>query len=103
VIVYFRVKQKPQCPQGTNQNPIPGIPLIVEWQVTGAAGVTLSVDGPGVYKSYGPQGTETFTFGCGGPVGSTVSHTYILNAERNGAHASKTLTASAKVNEIPNV
>ena len=104
VIVYFRIKQRPECPKGTNVAPIPAVDLVVEWQVTGADQVTLSVDGPGVYKSYGPQGTETFYWSCGGKPGTTVSHTYLLRAVTpSGAEAKKTLTASAKVNEIPNV
>jgi hypothetical protein len=104
VISYFRVKQKPQCPQGTNVNPIPGVDLVVEWSVAGADSVTLAVDGPGVYNTYGPKGSETFSFGCGdGTPGQTVSHTYTLVAEKDGRQAKKTLTASAKVYAIGQV
>jgi len=104
VIVYFRVKQKPECPKGTNVAPIPAVDLVVEWQVTGVDKVTLSVDGPGIYNTYGAQGTETFSWSCGGQPGTTVSHTYLLRAVTpSGAEAKKTITASAKVNEIPNV
>ena len=104
VIAYFRIKQKPQCPQGTNVNPIPGVALIVEWSVSGADSVTLAVDGPGIYNTYGPKGSETFSFGCGdGSPGQTVSHTYTLVAEKDGKQAKKTLTASAKVYAIGQV
>jgi hypothetical protein len=104
VISYFRIKQKPQCPQGTNVDPIPGVDLIVEWSVSGADKVTLAVDGPGIYNTYGPKGSETFSFGCGdGKPGELVSHTYTLVAEQNGVQAKKTLTASAKVYEIGQV
>lgn len=104
VISYFRIKQKPQCPQGTNVNPIPGVDLIVEWSVSGADKVTLAVDGPGVYNTYGPKGSETFSFGCGdGKAGDTVKHTYLLVAEKDGVQAKKTLVASAKVYEIGQV
>jgi hypothetical protein len=104
VIVYFRIKQKPECPKGTNVAPIPAVNLVVEWQVTGVDKVTLSVDGPGVYNTYSAQGTETFYWSCGGQPGTTVSHTYLLRAvTAGGVEAKKTLSASAKVNEIPNV
>jgi hypothetical protein len=104
VVSYFRIKQKPQCPQGTNVNPIPGVDLIVEWSVSGADSVTLAVDGPGVYNTYGPKGSETFAFGCGGGTpGQLVSHTYTLVAEKDGKQAKKTLTASAKVYDIGQV
>jgi hypothetical protein len=104
VISYFRIKQKPQCPQGTNVNPIPGVDLVVEWSVSGADSVTLAVDGPGIYNTYGPKGSETFSFGCGGGTpGQMVSHTYTLVAEQDGKQAKKTLTASAKVYEIGQV
>jgi hypothetical protein len=103
VVVYFRVKQKPECPKGTSKYPIPAVDLVVEWQVTGAEQVTLSVDGPGVYNTYGAKGSETFAWSCGGQPGTTVSHTYLLRAEAGGVEAKKTLTASAKVNEIPQV
>jgi hypothetical protein len=72
--------------------------------VSGADKVTLAVDGPGIYNSYGPKGSETFSFGCGGRnPGETVSHTYTLVAEKDGEQAKKTLTASAKVYEIGQV
>ncbi|HEY0696799.1 MAG TPA: hypothetical protein VGD43_03210 [Micromonospora sp.] len=102
-LVYFRVKQKPQCPQGTSKYPVPAVPLVIEWKVTGTDQVTLSVDGPGVYNTYGAQGTESFTFSCGGPVGSTEKHTYLIKAEHDGVTRSKTISASAVVNEIPQV
>jgi hypothetical protein len=105
VISFFRIKQKPQCPQGTNLDPIPGVDLIVEWSVSGSDKVTLAVDGPGIYNSYGPKGNETFAFGCGsgGKHGDTISHTYTLVAENNGVESKKTLTAAAKYSEVAQV
>ena len=105
VISYFRIKQKPQCPQGTNVNPIPGVDLVVEWSVSGTDKVTLAVDGPGIYNSYGPKGNETFAFGCGGghKQGDIIKHTYTLVAEHNGVESKKTLTATAKYYEVAQV
>jgi hypothetical protein len=103
-VVYFRIKQQPACPQGTNLDPIPGQDLIVEWKVTGTDKVTLAVDGPGVYASYGAEGSETFAWGCNGQdPGTTVKHTYTLVAGTDGSTAKKVLTASSKVYEIAHV
>jgi hypothetical protein len=99
-VVYFKVKQKPQCPQGTNVFQTPAVPLVVEWKVRDAHQVVLSVDGPGAYKTYdGTTGSETFTFSCGGAPNSIETHTYTIKA----GHASKTLSVSAKVYEIAQV
>ncbi len=105
VISYFRIKQKPQCPQGTSVNPIAGVDLVVEWSVSGADEVTLAVDGPGIYNSYGPKGNETFAFGCGSgrKQGDIIKHTYTLVAEHDGVEAKKTLTATAKYYEVAQV
>jgi hypothetical protein len=102
-IVYFRVAQRPTCPQGTNLNPIPGKPLVIEWKVRGAHQVELAVDGPGLYKTYGTSGTETFTFGCGGSPGRVETHTYKLTTVGGGAVRSKTISAKATVKEISDV
>lgn len=94
VIVYFRIQQQPKCKGSSHQGPV--IPLIVEWQVTGADKVTLSTDGD--TKSYPATGTETYVFGCAGAAGTVDSHKYTLTAEHDGAHTSKSLTANAVVN-----
>jgi hypothetical protein len=99
-IVYFRVKQKPRCPQGTNVHPIEGSPLVVEWKVTGAHQAELAVDGPGVYNSYGLEGSETFTFSCGGAPGTVEQHTYRLTTVGGGSPRTKTISASATTYEI---
>ncbi|MEQ4300755.1 hypothetical protein ABNF97_05060 [Plantactinospora sp. B6F1] len=102
-IVFYRIKQKPQCAQGTSVNPIPGVPVILEWKVTGTDQVTLSVDGPGIYDTYPAVGTATINFACGGSPGEYVKHTYQLRTVGGGEVRSKTLTASALVHEIPQV
>lgn len=100
-IVYFRITQKPQCPQGTSEFPVEGTPVRVEWKVTGAREVTISVDGPGVYGTYPTEGSETFTFSCGGAdPGETVKHTYLLKTVGGGSTRSKQLTATAEAYEV---
>jgi hypothetical protein len=99
-IVSFTIVQRPQCPQGTSEYPVAGAPVIVEWEVTGADEVTLSVDGPGVYGTYARQGRQEFEFPCSGEPGDTVKHTYLLKTVGGGPVKSKTLTATAEVYEV---
>ncbi|GAA1848863.1 hypothetical protein [Asanoa iriomotensis] len=98
-IQYFRIKQTPKCPSGEWPN---GREVVVEWKVTGTDKVTLSVDGPGVYQSYGASGSETLYFPCGdwGP-GETAKHTYTLMTVGGGPVAKKTITATATVSGGP--
>ncbi|MCW6003056.1 hypothetical protein K1W54_00435 [Micromonospora sp. CPCC 205371] len=102
-IVYFRVTQQPRCPQGTSEYPVEGVPVILEWKVTGAKQVTLSVDGPGVYDTYETAGSATLSFPCGGEPGETVTHTYLLKTVGGGPVRSKRVTASAEVYEAASV
>ncbi|WP_422772640.1 hypothetical protein ACN28C_06420 [Plantactinospora sp. WMMC1484] len=103
-IDHYRIKQKPQCDQGTNVNRVQGLPVILEWKVTGADQVTISVDGSGVYDTYPAVGSATINFSCGdGEPGEYVTHTYLLRTVGGGEARSKTLTASALVHEIPSV
>ncbi len=74
------------------------VPAIVSWQVTGATGVDLSVDGPGLFGSFGPSGSQSFNFSCGGPVGSTETHSYTLTTT-GGMTVSRTLSVSAVVRD----
>jgi hypothetical protein len=49
------------------------------WTAPGATKVTLSIDGPGIYRTYdGATGTETVSFPCGS------SHTYLFTAFGSG-------------------
>lgn len=100
-IVYFRVKQKPKCPEGTAVFRAPAVPLVIEWKITGAESAALSVDDPtGTPGTYGPaelEGTQEFTFACGGPVGSVEKHTYAIYTVGGGTQKSRTISATAKV------
>ncbi|MEE6258286.1 hypothetical protein [Plantactinospora sonchi] len=102
-ILVFKIAQQPQCPQGTNVNPIPGVPVVLSWKVKGTDAVTLSVDGPGVYDTFPAEGSATFDFPCFGAPGDEVTHTYQLRTVGGGEVRSKTLTAAATVRGIADV
>ncbi|WP_327038931.1 hypothetical protein [Micromonospora maris] len=103
-ITYFRVAQKPSCPAGTNVNPIPGTPVVLEWKVGNVDSVALSVDGGGIYAdNYPPTGSETLTFPCEGAGGDVQRHTYQLTVRNAHGKQTKTLVVTATVNEVPEV
>ena len=99
-IISFVVANKPSCPVvGTPDNPksYPGQPVTIAWKISGATGVTLSVDGPGAYRDYnGKQGSETLSFGCDTSQ-RTSTHTYTITTLGPNSVA-KTLTVSALSN-----
>jgi hypothetical protein len=100
----FKIKQQPSCPAGTDLNPIEGRDVVVEWKVTGTDEVTISVDGPGVFGTFGATGEQSFAFGCGDKKpGEKAKHTYLLMTVGGGDVAKKTITATATVNEITQV
>ncbi|MFG2045678.1 hypothetical protein [Dactylosporangium sp. NPDC048998] len=99
-IVEFKIVQQPKCPEGTAVYRADAVPVIIKWKVTGATGVGLSVDNPdlpGSYGNYPATGTETFTFSCGGPVGSVETHTYTITTIGGKQTKRAQVKASAKV------
>jgi hypothetical protein len=100
-IVSFKLVQKPRCAEGTAVFRAAAVPAIIKWKITGATGAALSVDDrTHTAGTYGPEplsGTETFTFQCNGPVGSTEKHTYAIYTVGGGTQHSRTITASAKI------
>ncbi|HWS32656.1 MAG TPA: hypothetical protein VN408_07920 [Actinoplanes sp.] len=97
VIAVFRVSRKPICPSGTDQVQNEGRPVVLEWRVTGAKSVTLSVDGPGVYNTYVAEDTATIDFPCGEDAGNEQTHTYTIAVTGPEGTESKTLTVTAPV------
>ena len=99
-IVEFKIVQQPKCPKGTAVFRAEAVPVIIKWKVTGATGVGLSVDNPkmpGSYGNYPASGTETFTFSCGGPVGTFEKHTYTITTTGGKQTKRAEVKASAKV------
>jgi hypothetical protein len=94
-IVYFRFRQQPKCTASGPQ------PAIIEWKVSGATGVALSVDNPGIVGSYrkysGITGSETLYVSC--QPGGSESHVYTIYT--TGSEPQRSSTLNAKVTGTP--
>lgn len=100
-IAYYRVASKPSCPSGTDKVQYEGQPVTLEWKVTDSEKATISVDGPGIYDTYGVKDSVTINFPCGdADPGSYATHTYTLTAIGPDGTKTRTITVKAKVNEI---
>ncbi|WP_213456168.1 hypothetical protein [Rhizomonospora bruguierae] len=96
-IVYFRVATPPVCPGA--ENPA-GRQVTVEWKVTGASTVTISIDGPGIFDTYPmAKGTATLPFPCSGSAGDKQQHTFMLATAGEMPRITKSITVSATVNQ----
>jgi hypothetical protein len=97
-IVSFTVVGNANCGANGPGYSSPGT-VTLSWKVTGANSVALSIDNPnlvGAYRSgYGLEATETLPFGCGGEIGSKVTHRYTIVAVYPGADKVRTLDVSA--------
>lgn len=57
------------------------------WTTTDAVKVTIAIDGPGIYKTYPANGSDSLPFNC------SSSHTFLLTAYgQDGRTATKTIT-----------
>lgn len=71
-------------------HPKKGTTINVSWSTSNTTSVTLSIDGPGIYKSYpGSSGSDSVPFAC-----SVASHTYLLTAKGPAGDTTKTITAT---------
>ena len=81
VINSFTTPENIDCHNGNLQN------FTASWSTSGATRVTISIDGPGVYKEYGPSGEDSLPFNCSSP------HTFLLTAySADGGTATKQVT-----------
>jgi hypothetical protein len=98
-ITTFKVTQQPLCAiPGTTDAPYhrDAQDIILAWQVTGATGVDLYLDG-GLYGSYGATGNQQLYFAC--DTKPKQSHTYKLVTKGGpGQPATKSLTVTADNN-----
>ncbi len=69
------------CHNGFNQT------FTARWATENATEVVISIDGPGAYATYPPDGETSLPFGCGS------SHTFLLTARSaDGRTATRTVT-----------
>ncbi len=57
----------------------------------------------GAYGFYGPTGSQSLGFPCDAPANTVETHTYTITTRGGATVVSKTVSASATVNEITNV
>ena len=67
------------CPAPDVSTTLPTPMVTLTWTTQNATGVDISVDGPGVYGSYGPNGNTQISVPCNG-----ATHTYQLTAHGTG-------------------
>jgi hypothetical protein len=81
VINSFTTPENIDCHNGNFQE------FTASWSTTGATRVTISIDGPGVYKEYGPSGSDSLPFNC------SSAHTFLLTAySADGGTTTKQIT-----------
>jgi hypothetical protein len=102
-IISFKPTQQPLCAiAGTTAAPYhrDAQDIILAWQVTGATGVDLYLDG-GLYGSYAATGSQQLFFAC--QTKPKQSHTYKLITKGGpGQPASRSLTVTADNNPPTN-
>jgi hypothetical protein len=81
VIATFVTPDNIDCHNGNFQT------FSASWTTTNAAKVTISIDGPGIYKTYAANGSDSLPFNC------STSHSFLLTAyAQDGRTATKTIT-----------
>jgi len=81
VIYSFSTPENIDCHNGNFQN------FSASWTTQNAVKSTISIDGPGIYKSYGPNDSDSLPFNC------SSSHTFLLTAYGADGHSvSKMIT-----------
>ncbi len=73
-ITSFTTPDNIDCHNGNLQN------FSASWTTTNAAKTRISIDGPGVYKSYGANDSTSLPFNC------SSSHTFLLTAVGTNGH-----------------
>jgi hypothetical protein len=90
VITSFSTPESIDCHNGNSQT------FTASWSTTNATKVTISIDGPGVYKTYGPTGSDSLPFNCSTP------HTFLLTAYgHDGSTVSKSITLQPRNVQVP--
>ena len=80
VITSFTTPDNIDCHNGNSQT------FTASWSTNGVK-ATISIDGPGIYKTYDPSGTDSLPFDC------SSSHSFLLTAYgQDGQTSTKTIT-----------
>ena len=80
-ITGFTTPENIDCHNGNLQN------FTLSWTTQNATKVTISIDGPGIYDTYGPNGDASLPFNC------SSSHSFLLTAySADGRTATKQVT-----------
>ena len=80
-IYSFTTPDNIDCHNGNLQN------FTASWTTQNATKVTISIDGPGIYNTYGPNDSTSLPFNC------SSSHTFLLTAYgAGGKTATKSIT-----------
>jgi hypothetical protein len=78
------------CPATDVSTTVPLSTVTLAWATQNASGVDLSVDGPGLYGSYGAAGSQTVNVACNGK-----THTFRITAKgTQGQTATKTVSVA---------
>jgi hypothetical protein len=81
VINSFTTPENIDCHNGNSQM------FTASWSTSNATKVTISIDGPGIYDTYGPSGETSLPFSC------SSSHTFLLTAtSSDGTTATRQVT-----------
>lgn len=94
-IAVFRIKVQPRCTTSGPGGTFNGNGPTLEWAAVNVDQVTISIDGPGIFGTYDPVGSQELPFGCG-PAGTTVKHKYLLRTVGGGPVQERTIEAEAK-------
>jgi hypothetical protein len=90
VITSFTTPENIDCHNGNFQT------FSASWTTTNATKTTISIDGPGVYKTYGPNDSDSLPFNCSTP------HTFLLTAYgQDGSTTTKSITLMPRNVQAP--
>ncbi len=89
-ITSFVTPDNIDCHNGNSQT------FSASWTTTNATKTTISIDGPGIYKTYGPNGSDSPPFNC------SSSHSFLLTAYgQDGRTVTKTITLQPRNVQTP--
>ncbi len=90
VITSFTTPDTIDCHNGNFQT------FSAEWTTTNAVKTTIAIDGPGIYKTYPANGSDSLPFNCSSP------HTFKLTAiGQDGKTVTKTITLQPRNVQVP--